>query len=117
EAERVTLALENLRDDDRAFNAGILGDLTDRCLESTEHDLDAGSDVGIVGLQLLDGLLGAEQSRAAARDDAFFDSGTGCVQRVVDAVLALLDLDFRRAAYADDRDAACELGETLLELL
>jgi hypothetical protein len=36
---------------------------------------------------------------------------------VVDAVLALLDLDFRRAADADDAHAARELRETLLQLL
>src|SRR5438034_1116498 len=36
---------------------------------------------------------------------------------VINAILALLHLDFRRAADADHRDAAGELGQTFLELL
>src|SRR4030088_2115294 len=43
--------------------------------------------------------------------------GTGRMHRIVDAVLALLHLDLGRAADADHRDAAGELGEALLELL
>jgi hypothetical protein len=39
------------------------------------------------------------------------------VQGVVDAVLLLLDLDLGGAADTDDADAACELGEPLLQLL
>src|SRR4029077_4303638 len=37
--------------------------------------------------------------------------------RVINAILALLDLDLGRAADADHRDAARELGQTLLQLL
>ena len=61
--------------------------------------------------------LGAQQRDAAARNDAFFHRRAGGVERVVDAVLLLLDLDFGRAADADHGDAARELGETLLQLL
>ena len=64
-----------------------------------------------------DGLLGAQQRDAAARNDAFLDRRAGGVKGVVDAVLLLLHLDFGRAADADHRDAAGELGETLLQLL
>src|ERR1700743_468394 len=39
------------------------------------------------------------------------------MHRVIHAILALLNLDLGRAADADHRDAACELGQTLLELL
>jgi len=39
------------------------------------------------------------------------------VHRVVDPILLLLDLDLSRAADADDRDAAGELRQALLELL
>ena len=39
------------------------------------------------------------------------------MQRVINAVLALLDLHFRGAANADHRDAAGELGQPLLQLL
>src|SRR5947199_324461 len=40
----------------------------------------------------------------------------GGVQRVLDAILLLLDLDFGRAANTDHRDAAGKLGEALLQL-
>jgi len=79
--------------------------------------LIAGLDVGVVVGDAPDRLLGAQQRDAAARHDAFLDRGAGGVERVLDAVLLLLDLDLGRAADADHRDAARELGETLLQLL
>ena len=66
---------------------------------------------------LLELLGGAQQGDAAARHDAFLDRGAGRMHRVVDAILALLHLDLGRAADADHRDAAGELGQTLLQLL
>jgi hypothetical protein len=39
------------------------------------------------------------------------------MHRVIHAILALLHLDLGRAADADHRDAARELGQTLLQLL
>src|SRR5258705_782468 len=39
------------------------------------------------------------------------------MHRVIKAILALPDLDLGRAADADHRDAACKLGQTLLQLL
>ena len=64
-----------------------------------------------------DGLLGAQQRDAAARHDAFLHRGAGGVEGVLDAILLLLHLDLGRAADANDRDAAGELGQTLLQLL
>ena len=69
------------------------------------------------GPDLLERLGGAQQRDAAARQDAFLDRGAGRVHRVVDAILALLHLDLGRAADADHRDAARELGQPLLQLL
>ena len=48
-------------------------------------------------LQAFERLGGIEQSSAAARDDAFFDRSAGCVERVIDAVLAFLHFDFGEA--------------------
>src|SRR5262249_19722133 len=59
--------------------------------------------------------LGAQQRHAAAGHDAFLHRGAGRVQRVLDAVLLLLDLDLGRAANLDHGDAARELGEPLLQ--
>jgi hypothetical protein len=39
------------------------------------------------------------------------------MHRVINAILALLHLDLGRTADADHRNAARELGETLLQLL
>src|SRR5438105_2822630 len=54
---------------------------------------------------------------AAAGEDALLDSRTRRVERVLDARLLLLHLDLGRRAHVELRDAARELGETLLELL
>ena len=117
EAVGLRLVLEDLADDDRALDAGVLDDLAGRRLERPEHDVDAGLNVGVLALELADGGLGAQQRDAAAGNDAFLDRGLGGVHGVVDPVLLLLHLDFGRAADADHRDAARELGETLLQLL
>src|SRR5450759_2686301 len=60
---------------------------------------------------------GTQQSDAAAWHDTFLNRRTGRMHRVINAILALLDFDFGRAADADHRDAAGELGQTLLQLL
>jgi hypothetical protein len=85
-----------------------LRDLAGRRGERLAHDLDAGLLVVVLGLDALELLGGAEQGDAAARHDAFLNRR---------AILALLHLDFGRAADADHRDAARELGQTLLQLL
>ena len=59
----------------------------------------------------------AQQGGAATGDDALLDGGTGGRQRVLDAVLLLLELDLGGRADLDDGDAAGQLGQALLELL
>src|SRR5262249_48204935 len=82
-----------------------------------EHDIDAGLYVGIAVGDLADRLLGAQKRNAAARHDSFLDRGAGGVERVLDPILLLLDLDLGGAAHADHRHAARELGQPLLQLL
>ena len=65
----------------------------------------------------LDRFGAAEQGHAAAGQNAFFDRRTGGVQGVFDAGLLLLHVGFGLGADADDRHAAGELGQPLLELL
>ncbi len=62
-------------------------------------------------------VLRADERHAAAGDDAFFDGRAGRVERVFDARLLLLHLGLGGSADLDDRDAADELREALLELL
>jgi hypothetical protein len=58
-----------------------------------------------------------QQRDAAARQDPFLDRGPGCMHRVIDTILALLDLDLGRTADPDHRDAAGELRQPRLQLL
>ena len=116
EAE-VALALDDLVEHHRRLVAGVGDDGAQRLLERARDDLDAGVLVVVVALQLVERLAGADQRDAAAGDDAFLDRGTGGVQRVLDAGLLLLHLDFGRGADLDHRHAAGELRHALLQLL
>src|SRR5882762_7694456 len=117
EAIRILVLLEDLADDHRAVFAGIDSDLAGWIGQGLTDDLDAGLLVVVLGAQPLEVLGGTQQGDAAARHDAFFNRRTGRMHRVINAILALPDLDLGRAADADHRDAACKLGQTLLQLL
>jgi hypothetical protein len=65
---------------------------------------------------LIERLVRADQRDAAARDHALFDRRARRVQRVFDARLLLLHLDFGGGADLDDGDAASELRDALLQL-
>ena len=116
-AVTIFLRVEQLAHDDRAVAASVVDDLASRRLDRLAHDVDAGLLVGIGDLHGVERGDGAQQRDAAARRNAFLDRRAGGVEGVVDAVLLLLDLDLGRAADADHRDAARELGQTLLQLL
>ena len=58
-----------------------------------------------------------EERDAAAGDDALLERCAGRLEGVLDAVLLLLHLGLGRGADLDDRDAARQLREALLELL
>ena len=62
-------------------------------------------------------LRARDQRGAAAGNDALFDGGLGGRHRVLDAVLLLLELDLGGRADLDDRNAAGQLGQPLLQLL
>src|SRR5262249_54739299 len=117
EAEVRILGVDQLAGDNRAIMTGVLGDLTDRRLKSLADDVDPAGLVVILAFEFLERLDRIEQSSAAARNDAFLDRGAGRVKRVIDAVLALLHLDFGRTADLDHRDTTGELRQPLLQLL
>src|SRR6476620_9028078 len=117
EAVGILVLFEDLAEDDGTVFTCVDRDLAGRPGQRLAHDLDAGLLVVVLGAQALEMLGGAQQSDAAARHDAFFNRRTGRMHRVIHAILALLDFDFGRAADADHRHAACELGQTLLQLL
>ena len=110
------LQLLHLLDDHRAVLAGVDRDAAERLLERALEDVRAGLLVAFE-LELVERGQRVDQRDAAARDDALFDRGARRRERVLDAVLLLLQLDFRRGADLDDGDAAGDLAEALLQLL
>ena len=85
--------------------------------ERDPHDVRAG---GLVAgqVELVErGDRGVGQRDAAAGQQSLLDGGLGVADGVLDAVLALLELDLGGRADLDDRDAAGQLGQPLLQLL
>ena len=70
-----------------------------------------------VELELVERGQRVDERHAAAGDDALLDGRAGRLERVLDAVLLLLELDLGGRADLDDGHAAGELGQALLELL
>src|SRR4029079_14033432 len=116
-AEHVLGVVEDLADHDGAVLAGVLHDLAGWNLQGLADDADTDLLVFVFGLEAFERLDRAQQSHAAARHDAFFHGGPGCVQRVVNAILALLDFHLGDAADFDHRHAAVELRLAFLQLL
>ena len=56
------------------------------------------------------------QCHAAARYHAFFNGCAGCVQRVFNAGFLFFHFDFGCCADFDNSNAACQLGNTFLQL-
>src|SRR5450631_3686807 len=111
------LEVAHLLDNNSAFEAGVDRDLLQRRLE---RDLDDASTRGLVTfeVELLEcGAAGLQERHATTGDDALFDGGLRVANGVLDAVLALLELDLGGGARLDDRNAAGQLGQPLLQLL
>src|SRR5688572_19180245 len=115
-AVRALATLDLVQHDSRVF-ASVLDDLTQRLFDRARQDANADRLVFVRTFELLEGLERADQRDAAARDHAFFNGGTGGVQRVFDAGLLLFHFDLGGSADLDHGHTAGELGNTLLELL
>src|SRR5205814_1568408 len=117
DVESVALrAVADLVDDDRALEARVVGELPDRLLERPQDDRGTCALVALVVVEV-DRLDRREQRNAAAGDDPLLERGASRLERVLDAVLLLLDLGLGRSADLDDGDTAGQLREALLELL
>ena len=68
-------------------------------------------------LDLVERRDGLQERGPTAGDEALFDGRAGRRERILDAVLLLLELDLGGRADLDHRDATGQLGEPLLELL
>jgi len=113
----VALAVEHGVDHHAGFVAGVGDDGAQGLFDSAQDQLDAGVLVSRVALQASDGLLGAQQRNATARNHAFFHRGTRGVQGVFDASLLFLHFDFGGSTDANHGNAAGQLGHALLQLL
>src|SRR5256885_14945601 len=94
----------------------VVDDLTQRLLNRTSQDRNADLLVFIGTLEFLESLLGTDQGNTTARDHAFLDGCTGCMQSVFDAGLLFLHFDLGRSADLDHGNTAGELCNTLLQL-
>src|SRR5690606_18224780 len=101
---------------DRALDPGVARDVAERRLDGPADDLRADLLVAIE-LQLLDRPGRAQQRDAAARNDAFLDSRLRRVHGILDARLLLLHLGLGGRTDLDDRHAADQLRQPLLQLL
>ncbi|OEI67489.1 DNA polymerase II large subunit [Curtobacterium sp. ER1/6] len=110
------LELADLGGDDTRLETGVQRDLLERRVDGDADDVRTGR---LVTLQVerveRDGRL--DEGDATTGDDALLDGGLRVADGVLDAVLALLELDLGRGTRLDDGHATGELRQALLELL
>src|SRR5476649_1466182 len=111
----VTLAAFDFVDNDGTFTAGVFDERAQRLLDGTTDDVDADLFVAC-DFELVEDLLGADESHTAAGDDTFFHGRTGRVEGILDAGFLFLERGFGRGADIDDGNATGQLGQTFLEL-
>ena len=113
----VAFALLHFLDNERAFLARVVGQLTHRLFDRAAHNLHADFFVGFEVLHVIERFLRTQECDTAAWDDAFLDRRTRGVQRVFDARLLLFHLGLGRSADVDDRNTAGEFRQALLQFL
>ena len=107
----------DLGGDDVALLTGVGGDPAQRLDKPGAHDGHTGRLVAGQAEVAVERRRGVDESRTATGDDALLDRRAGGRDGVLDAVLALLELDLGGRADLDDADAAGKLGQPLLQLL
>src|SRR3954453_23481611 len=103
--------------DDATLEAGVDRDLLERGLQRDLDDVRAGGLVAVQAETLEQAGTGLDQGDAAAGDHALLDGRLRVADGVLDAVLALLELDLGRRTGLDDRNTAGQLGQALLQVL
>ena len=110
-------AVLDLVNDNRAFEACVECDLTDRLFKCLENDLN--TDL-FVTLNLFEKRFNSgdyvKERCAAACDDAFFNSRLCSVEGVLNAELLFLHFNFCCRTYLDNRNTACKLCKSFLKL-
>src|SRR4051794_38341450 len=113
------LRTAHVRHCDRALEARVRRELAERLLERANDDLRARRLVAFERVEdvVLDRVRRVDERDAAARDLTLLERRASGLESVLDTVLLLLHLGLGRRADLDDRDAARQLREALLELL
>src|SRR5690606_34061388 len=101
---------------DATLETRVLRDLLERALDGHLDDVGAGRLVALELEALERGLGRLEQGHATTGDDALLDGGLGVTHRVLDAVLALLELDLGGSAGLYDGYDTGQLGQQLMQL-
>src|SRR5439155_5492952 len=114
----VAVAFLDLLGDDRTIDAGVVGDLLDGGFDRAAHDVHADLLVFVLALSAgAEHFLGGPNHRyAATGENSFFNRGPAGVQRIFHAGFLFFHGNFRGRADLDDRHAASEFRQPLLEL-
>src|SRR5690606_1845250 len=104
--------------DDGAVLSGIGSQSADRGFERLFDDVDANADfavfVAIISGKFIQFGTSVDEGNFAAGDDAFLNRGARGGERIFDAMLLFLHFGLGRRAYADDGNAAAQLGKAFL---
>src|SRR6266852_3530451 len=114
EAKVFILGFAHASYNQRALVPGVLGDLAHGLFKRALYDVHPNGLI-VVELELLQGRQAAQKSGAPTGDYAFLNC-PGCVHGVLDSSLFLFQLGLSRRTHLDDRNAADEFGQTLLQL-
>ena len=110
--------LLNILADYASVEAGIVSDLADRFLKSTQNDLNTCSYVAFCLVkELLYSRDRIDECRTAACDNTFFNSCLCSSESILNTELLLLHLCLCCSTDLDNSYAAGELCKSLLELL
>ncbi len=114
---KCSLALLNLVHHYRALATGVSYNLAQRLLNSALNNLDTRCLVVIFALHAFERLHGTDVGNATTRHDTLLYGSTCCRKSIIHSILLLLHLDLGSSTYVEYRNATCELGKTLLQLL
>src|SRR5437667_5882737 len=113
----VALAAFDFFDDDRTFDASVIGQLSSREFDRALDDINADPFIVVGALDPVNGLQTTDQRHPATGHDAFLNRGSSRVQCVFDAGLLFLHFGLGRRADVNDRHATGQLGQAFLQLL
>ena len=107
----------DLLDNYAALKAGIVCNGANRSLKCLADDLDTDLLVCVNGLNAVEYGGSREERNAAAGNDALFNSRTGCLKCVLNAVLDLLELNLGSRANLDNCYAAGQFCQAKSEVV